>query len=50
MSFIFIHNTRFINDDISHNKFKFGNISVSNGKKIYTLKFSLKEFITGLTF
>ena len=41
---------RIINHDIGHNKFIFRNISVSNGKKIYTLKFNQKIFVTGLTF
>ena len=29
---------RIINHDISHNKFKFGNISLSNGKKTLRIK------------
>ena len=41
--FICTHYPRIINHDISHNKFKFGNNSVSKGKKIYTLKFNLNK-------
>ena len=36
--FIFIHNARIINHDISHNKFKFRNIRVRNGKKTLHIK------------
>ena len=41
---------RIINHDIGHNKFISGNISVNNGKKLYTLKFNQKRFATNLTF
>ena len=41
--FIFTHNARIINHDISHNKFKFGNSKVRKGKKLYTLKFNLNK-------
>ena len=33
---------RIISHDIGHNKFTFGNNSVSNGKKLYPLKFNQK--------
>ena len=35
---------RIINLDIGHNKFISGNISISNGKKLYPLKFNQKNF------
>ena len=43
---------RIINNDIGHKKFihVFRNISVSNGKKLYTLKFNQKIFVAGFTF
>ena len=41
--FIFTHNAIIINHDICHNKFKFENIRVRKGKKLYTLKFNLNK-------
>ena len=41
---------RIIDYNIGYNKFIFRNISVSNGKKFYTLKFNQKIFAIGLIF